>query len=95
MAIPKHKLALLISGLKPKKGSEEEPPEGEEDGEDGYDQKLDTVVNQLADAVVSGKRDAVVEALHAFHDCITGEDKTEDEGEEGDEPEMPGMHSKY
>lgn len=84
--IPKHKLAILIAGLKPKKGAEDGPEDGESEGEEdgGYEERLDTVVNKLADAIVSGKRDSVVQALHDFHDCITEEDEAQDEEAEGE-----------
>jgi hypothetical protein len=78
MAIPKNKLAILIAGLKPKKGGDEEPPADEGgDGED-YEQKLDSDINAVADAIVGGKRDAIVQALRDLVDCITEADEQQD-----------------
>lgn len=83
MAIPKHKLAILIAGLKPK-GAE---PDASDEGGDTEDvgetesHDLDTVVKDLAHEIVGGDEAKIAECLHSLVDCITEEDEAEDAGE--------------
>lgn len=77
--IPKHKLAVLIAGLKPKGHDTEEEPEHEEEGDDDYEQKLDECIDNLTDAIVQGRREAISAALHELHDCMVDEDKEQDD----------------
>jgi hypothetical protein len=86
--IPKHKLSGLLLALKPKGSPDEGEHDGEEeehDGHDEYEQELDTCVNEVADAIVSGKREAIVTALHKLHDCMVEEDEEKDHEEEDEE----------
>ena len=82
MAIPSHKLAILFSGLKPKGAAPEGDDDHEdEDGDDGYGEKLDDCIDSLADAIVGGDKDAIKGALHELHDCMVEEDEEQDSKE--------------
>ncbi len=60
-------LAVMI-GLGKPKGSESKDSGSSESMSDD-DDELDAVVDELADAIVSGDKDAMKEALKAFKEC--------------------------
>ena len=83
MAIPKHKMGLLIAALKPKsEGSSDKKPESS-----SYDADLDMILDDLADAMASRDKEAFKRAMRDFHDCVTdheeaGEESPAEEDEE-------------
>lgn len=78
--IPKHKLSGLLLALAPKKGDKHEADE-----HDDYDGDLDKVVDELAQAIVDGDKDAITSALHGFHDCLVEADEKQDSAAEEEE----------
>ena len=70
-------LSGSISMAEPVKG----PPKDDSEG----DSELESCISDLADAMVSGDKEHIVESLHHFVDCLKSEDESQDE--EG--PEAP------
>lgn len=77
--LPKHKLALLIAGVKPR--DEEKAPEEDSEDEGSYDSGLSSVAEGIIDAVKHGDKDALVSVLEELCEHIAAKDETEDEGE--------------
>lgn len=60
-------IALIIAGMKPKKGSK--PDEGDsDDSGSGYDEGLTATAEELLRAIKRGDADALTEALCSFID---------------------------
>jgi hypothetical protein len=84
--IPKHKLAILIAGLKPK-GDEEKKDKGE--GSD-LKERVDEIAAGILDAVKEDDRDALCECLLDLCHLIREEDEEQDGDEHGEEDEDEG-----
>lgn len=84
--IPKHKMAILIAGLKPKSDESDKEHEYDSEGSD-LKRKVDDVAEHMLSAMRDRSQDELCEALLSLIDIIREEDEEQDEKSEEDEEE--------
>lgn len=79
--IPKHKLGILIAGIKPR---DDAGKDEQDDSAGDSDQRLHDASDAMFEALKDDDKDAFFDAVKDLHDCLVDEDKKQDEEDDAD-----------